>query len=55
MDMDDRFAEISFWLPGGQKPETLSVEAEEEDSMIPARLYASGQTGMYGPAEERRF
>ena len=38
VDMDDRFAQISFWLPGGQKPETLSVEAEEEDSMIPAVL-----------------
>ena len=38
MDLDDRFAQISFWLPGEQKPETLSAEAGEEEYMIPAVL-----------------
>ena len=38
MDLDDRYAQISCWLPGEQKPETLSVEAEGEEYMIPAVL-----------------
>ena len=38
MDLDDRYAQISCWLPGEQKPETLSAEAEGEEYMIPAVL-----------------
>ena len=38
MDLDDRYAQISRWLPGEQKPETLSAEAEGEEYMIPAVL-----------------
>ena len=38
MDLDDRYAQISCWLPGEQKPETLPAEAEGEEYMIPAVL-----------------
>lgn len=38
MDLDDRYAQISFCPSGGQKPETLCAETEGEESMIPAVL-----------------
>ncbi|HJA92261.1 MAG TPA: hypothetical protein H9717_03970 [Candidatus Eisenbergiella merdipullorum] len=38
MDLDDRFAQISYWLPGEKKPETLPAQNGGEDSMIPAVL-----------------
>lgn len=37
-DISDRFAQISFWLPGADKPETLSQVMGEEEYMIPAVL-----------------
>ena len=37
IDLDDRFAQISFWLPGEQTPETVSA-GEKEDCLIPAVL-----------------
>ena len=38
MDLDDRCAQITCWLPGEQKPETLPAETEGEEYMIPAVL-----------------
>ena len=35
-DISDRYAQISFWLPGADKPETLSQVMGEEEYMIPA-------------------
>lgn len=37
-DISDRYAQISFWLPGADKPETLSQVMGEEEYMIPAVL-----------------
>ena len=37
MDLDDRSAQISYWLPGEQTPETVSAGGGEE-SRIPAVL-----------------
>ena len=37
MDLDDWSAQISFWLPGAQTPETISTGDGEED-LIPAVL-----------------
>ena len=37
MDLDDWSAQISFWLPGAQTPETISTGDGEEDR-IPAVL-----------------
>ncbi len=38
MHQDDRFAQISFWLPGAHKPETLTAVMDGEQYMIPAVL-----------------
>lgn len=37
-DISDRFAQISFWMPGADKPETLTQVMGEEQYMIPAVL-----------------
>ena len=47
-DISDRYAQISFWLPGADKPETLSQVMGEEEYMIPA---AAAGIGMCGPME----
>ncbi len=38
IDLDDRFAQISYWLPGAERPETFSQVMGGEDTMIPALM-----------------
>ena len=37
-DLGNSYAQISYWLPGSTKPETVSQVAGEEDYLIPAVL-----------------
>lgn len=47
-DISDRYAQISFWLPGADKPETLSQVMGEEEYMIPAVLCRRRDVWTYG-------
>ncbi len=38
LDISDAFAQISYWMPGTKKPETLSQVVGREEYMIPAVL-----------------
>lgn len=49
-DLGSSFAQISYWLPGAAKPETVSQIAGEEDYLIPAVLgrIASRDVWLFG-------
>lgn len=52
MDIDDRFAQISYWLPGAEKPETLSLTAGGEETLIPVALCRRTQRDVWTYGKE---
>ncbi len=55
IDLDDRYAQISYWIPGAERPETFSQVMGREDTLIPALAALAGdkEAWLYGREAER--
>ena len=55
-DLTDAYAQISYCLPGEPCPKTISLQADQEQYLIPALLgrYTDQDLWVYGPKAQRQ-